>query len=108
MTLKKETSMSNNKTIKDFLYWMDKNKIDSVIPFLVMMDGKDEKIPHWTNGEKLFTANDLIKWYNEKRARKKVVCYCGSLRVALEAFKKAEYESVLNGEISPASLLYVC
>jgi hypothetical protein len=30
----------------------------------------------------------------------KVICYCGSLRVALEAFKKAEYESVINGEIA--------
>lgn len=30
----------------------------------------------------------------------KKVCYCGSLRVALEAFKKAEYLSVLNGEIA--------
>lgn len=29
-----------------------------------------------------------------------VVCYCGSLRVALEAFKKAEYEAVLKGEIA--------
>jgi hypothetical protein len=33
-------------------------------------------------------------------AKPKVVCYCGSLRVALEAFKKAEYESVLSGEIA--------
>lgn len=30
----------------------------------------------------------------------KIICYCGSLRVALEAFKKAEYESVLNGDIA--------
>lgn len=30
----------------------------------------------------------------------KITCYCGSLRVAMEAFKKAEYESVLNGEIA--------
>lgn len=32
--------------------------------------------------------------------RPEIVCYCGSLRVALEAFKKAEYESVLKGEIA--------
>jgi len=32
--------------------------------------------------------------------RTKIVCYCGSLRVALEAFKEAEYQSVLNGEIA--------
>lgn len=31
---------------------------------------------------------------------RKIVCYCGSLRVALEAFKKAEYEAVLKGEIA--------
>jgi poly(A) polymerase Pap1 len=30
----------------------------------------------------------------------KIVCYCGSLRVALDAFKKAEYEAVLKGEIA--------
>lgn len=32
--------------------------------------------------------------------KSKIVCYCGSLRVALEQFKKAEYESVLRGEIA--------
>ena len=30
----------------------------------------------------------------------KIICYCGSLRVALEAFKEAEYKAVLNGEIA--------
>lgn len=30
----------------------------------------------------------------------KIICYCGSLRIALDAFKKAEYESVLKGEIA--------
>jgi len=30
----------------------------------------------------------------------KIICYCGSLRVAGEAFKKAEYESVLDGHIA--------
>lgn len=30
----------------------------------------------------------------------KKICYCGSLRVALEAFKKAEYDAVLKGEIA--------
>lgn len=30
----------------------------------------------------------------------KTVCYCGSLRVAIDAFKKAEYEAVLRGEIA--------
>jgi hypothetical protein len=38
---------------------------------------------------------------NEKnRKRPKVVCYCGSLRVALDAFKKAEYDAVIKGEIA--------
>jgi len=30
----------------------------------------------------------------------KIICYCGSLRVAMDAFKKAEYEAVLKGEIA--------
>ena len=43
----------------------------------------------------------LIKDNKGEEAQKpKVVCYCGSLRVALDAFKKAEYEAVLKGEIA--------
>lgn len=30
----------------------------------------------------------------------KIICYCGSLRVAIDAFKKAEYESVIDGHIA--------
>jgi len=30
----------------------------------------------------------------------KIVCYCGSLRKAIEAFKHAELESVIKGEIA--------
>lgn len=30
----------------------------------------------------------------------KIICYCGSLRTALEEFKKAEYQSVLDGNIA--------
>lgn len=30
----------------------------------------------------------------------RIVCYCGSLRVALDAFKKAEYESVIDGHVA--------
>lgn len=30
----------------------------------------------------------------------KLICYCGSIRVALEAFKKAEYESLMRGDIA--------
>ena len=33
-------------------------------------------------------------------AKPKIVCYCGSIRVAKEAFQKAEYESLLRGEIA--------
>ena len=32
--------------------------------------------------------------------RTKIVCYCGSLKVALNEFKKQEYESVMRGEIA--------
>lgn len=38
--------------------------------------------------------------YEPMPEKRKVVCYCGSLRVALDAFKKAEYEAVLKGEIA--------
>jgi len=32
--------------------------------------------------------------------KRKVICYCGSLRVAIDAFKKAEYQSVIDGNIA--------
>jgi hypothetical protein len=32
--------------------------------------------------------------------RPKIICYCGSIRVAKEAFQKAEYESLMRGEIA--------
>jgi len=32
--------------------------------------------------------------------RLKLICYCGSLRVAGEAFKKAEYDSIFDGHIA--------
>lgn len=47
---------------------------------------------------------EFIEWTNQRYdiipISPKKVCYCGSLRVAGEAFKKAEYDSVLNGEIA--------
>ncbi len=59
--------MSDNKNIiTDFLKWMNENRIDSVIPFLVAMEGKDATIPHWTNGKRLFTASDLYRLYSKK------------------------------------------
>jgi hypothetical protein len=49
----------------------------------------------------IFWQNEFEKLCNEKnRKRPKVVCYCGSLRVALDAFKKAEYDAVIKGEIA--------
>lgn len=57
----------NEQIIQDFLKWMNANKIDHVIPFLVMMDGKDPKIPHWTDGKKLYTDFELIKMYNRNK-----------------------------------------
>ena len=33
-------------------------------------------------------------------SKPKITCYCGSLRVAMEAFKKAEYDAVTKGEIA--------
>jgi len=50
--------------IRDFLHWMSKNNIDGVIPFIVMMGGKNPKIPHWTNGKELYNSGDLVKMYN--------------------------------------------
>lgn len=47
---------------------------------------------------------DFIKYVNDRwdiiPANPKKVCYCGSLRVAMDAFKKAEYEAVMKGEIA--------
>lgn len=37
---------------------------------------------------------------NAKVMKPKIICYCGSLRVALDAFKKAEYQSVIDGNIA--------
>lgn len=34
------------------------------------------------------------------RKKIKIICYCGSLRVALDAFKKAEYDSIFDGHIA--------
>lgn len=34
------------------------------------------------------------------KMKPEIVCYCGSLRVAMDAFKKAEYEAVMKGEIA--------
>lgn len=44
--------------------------------------------------------NAMLDEIETTTGRVKIVCYCGSLRVAMDAFKKAEYESVLRGEIA--------
>lgn len=50
------------------------------------------------------SLKDFVKYINSNfdiiPISPKKVCYCGSLRVAGEAFKKAEYESVIKGEIA--------
>lgn len=50
------------------------------------------------------SLKDFIQYVNDKYdiipANPKKVCYCGSLRVAMDAFKKAEYDAVLRGEIA--------
>jgi len=52
----------------------------------------------------LITVNEamiLLESLNPmKLTRQRVICYCGSLRVAKEAFKRAEYEAVIKGEIA--------
>jgi hypothetical protein len=53
--------------------------------------------------EELKKAVKILESHSADQAgedRRKIVCYCGSLRVAMEAFKKAEYEAVLKGEIA--------
>lgn len=52
----------------------------------------------YENAEEI--ANEISRRYNKLSGVPKMVCYCGSLRVALEAFKKAEYEAVVKGEIA--------
>ena len=33
-------------------------------------------------------------------SKPKKICYCGSIRKAIEEFKRVEYESVMNGDIA--------
>lgn len=67
---------------------------------------KEEEIDNWKTvlSEAQYEVKDAIKELIQLGCKEfvkpKVICYCGSLRVALEAFKKAEYESVLNGDIA--------
>lgn len=45
-------------------------------------------------------VNRIMEDKNKTMEKTKIICYCGSLRVAMEAFKKAEYQSVLDGNIA--------
>ena len=60
-------------------------------------------IPIWGNAINS-SLKDFIVWVNDRYdiipISPKKVCYCGSLRVASDAFKKAEYEAVIKGEIA--------
>lgn len=47
-----------------------------------------------------YTLKELPSDADEIKDKPKIICYCGSLRVAIEAFKKAEYQSVLDGNIA--------
>lgn len=65
----------------------------------------DEIFPDEENQREWFAAKHGFiagaRWRGERQPdRQKIVCYCGSIRKALDAFKKAEYESLMRGEIA--------
>lgn len=70
--------------------------------------GNYQKDASVINNKPCFSYNECIEiaeaWkqmhLDEADTSPKKICYCGSLRVASEAFKKAEYESVLRGEVA--------
>ncbi len=37
------------------------------MPFFVIQDGRDGKVPHWTNGKELFNADELSKMYSKTK-----------------------------------------
>lgn len=62
---------------------------------------KGDEFPMSNDYSNLADWSLALEWYrNKNKPMVKIVCYCGSLRVALDAFKKAEYEAVLKGEIA--------
>lgn len=67
----------DNRDIIDFLGWMAKEKICSVIPFFVIQDGRDGRIPHWTDGKTLYNAKELYENYitsgQKDRKKKKLL-----------------------------------
>jgi hypothetical protein len=61
------------KDLAAFLLWMNRKKICSVIPFFVIQDGRNGKIPHWTDGKKLFDAIELIDLYLKEEQPKEAI-----------------------------------
>ena len=55
---------------------------------------------NFTTGKDLCTFLNIPFVESEWQTKPEIVCYCGSLRVAMDAFKKAEYEAVMKGEIA--------
>lgn len=70
---------------------------------------KEETEMTWIERLKYFTDDfdeaefnkvfDYVKWV-KVRDKPKVICYCGSLRVAFRAFQDAEYQSLIDGHIA--------
>lgn len=56
--------------------------------------------PYYTTGDRWEDIKEAYLAGSASKRQRKIVCYCGSLRVAMDAFKKAEYEAVLKGEIA--------
>jgi hypothetical protein len=54
----------------------------------------------WIACWKAFTQSGQQAPEPVEEKKLEIVCYCGSLRVAIDAFKKAEYEAVVKGEIA--------
>lgn len=64
-----ETSMNDKQIVIDFLSWMNKNKIDACIKFFAIQEGRDPKVPVWTDGKKLYNANELYKKYSTTKLK---------------------------------------
>ena len=48
----------------------------------------------------LITMNLISDLSTDAKPRQKIICLCGSLRVAKEAFKEIEYKAVMRGDIA--------
>jgi hypothetical protein len=55
----------NRSEVKNFINWMGKEKIDAVIPFFAIQEGRDGKQPHWTNSKRLFNADELLSEFKK-------------------------------------------